>query len=210
MGLRALQGFAIAPALPSAMALITEHFAWDDRGRAMGILGTVVAASTALAAPLGGVLTHWMGWPTMFAVAVPIASVGAAVSLWQLGWDQARGVSSPRPFDYRGALLFTPAVIVLMVWLHTVPTQGFTGLMPVVELASTLGLFVTWYWHNKRSAHPFFPTALLRHKRFRGISGIRAVQMAILYGVLLLVPVYWETVRHVNAAGQAWDCSFSH
>ncbi len=198
---RALQGLSIAPALPSAMAIIAEHFDSESRGRAMGILGMVVAGSTALGAPLGGVLTHLMGWPAMFWVTAPLALIGVGVSLRTFSRLPERvGRKHPLQIDWGGATLFTAGVILLMMWLSTASTQGWVSQTSWVEGGGVVVVFWCYRWQSRRATVPFIPGTLWHHRRFRGISGVRALQMVVLYGVLFLLPIYWETTQHATPA----------
>jgi MFS family permease len=63
---RALQGAGAAAMMALTMAAVKDVLPQDATGRAMGMLGTVSAAGTALGPSLGGMLVEGFGWRAMF------------------------------------------------------------------------------------------------------------------------------------------------
>lgn len=75
---RAMQGVGAATLLVLSMALVGEVVPILKMGWAMGLMGTTSAVGTALGPTLGGLLLSAFGWPSVFAVLVPLglAAVG--------------------------------------------------------------------------------------------------------------------------------------
>lgn len=69
---RALQGLGAAAMMTLSMALVGETVPKDRTGSAMGLLGSVSAAGTALGPSLGGALIAWANWRMLFLVTVPL------------------------------------------------------------------------------------------------------------------------------------------
>ena len=75
---RALQGLGAAAMVALALVLVTEAVPEHRRGRAMGLLGSMSAAGTALGPSVGGVVIAAADWRAIFLVNVPLG-VGAMV-----------------------------------------------------------------------------------------------------------------------------------
>ncbi|HYC87892.1 MAG TPA: MFS transporter [Thermoanaerobaculia bacterium] len=72
---RAAQGLGAAAMMALAMAFVGETVPKEKSGAAMGLLGTMSAAGTALGPSLGGFLIAGFGWPAVFFVSVPFGIV---------------------------------------------------------------------------------------------------------------------------------------
>lgn len=74
---RALQGAGAAVLLVFSMAMVGEVVPVPKMGWAMGLMATTNAVGTALGPSLGGMLVGAFGWPSVFAILVPLG-LGAA------------------------------------------------------------------------------------------------------------------------------------
>lgn len=199
---RAIEGISIAPSLPAAMAMISRHFASEERGKAMGIFGVIVAASTAVGAPLGGVVTQFLGWPAMFYIIVPVALLGLVLSIMILPKEESK--QGWVNFDWAGALFFSTSIVLGMLFV----TQGFSkggwaSFSTWIALAGFILCFAIFFVLQKRISSPFIPLRLFSSSAFNAVSTIRALQMSILYGSQFLIPLYWVRMTHATtgAAG---------
>ncbi len=195
---RALAGISIAPSLPAAMAIVSKHFSAKERGKAMGVLGMAIAASTAIGVPIGGIIAQYAGWPAVFYAGILAALTGIVLSLIVLP-DGERRKASGR-FDFFGMVYFTAGSICLMFILATGSTNDWRTPAGWTILLCAVGCGLAFVVAERRSAEPFLPLRLFRAVPFVAISLVRALQMAVLYGVLFLLPLYWEQARHEAAS----------
>ncbi|NTD87613.1 MFS transporter [Agrobacterium tumefaciens] len=95
IGARALQGVGAAFLMTLAMALMRQTANEARVGRAMGLLGTVSALSTALGPSLGGLLIPVAGWRGIFWMQVPLAVLALvlAIRLLPAGPAKAKALS---------------------------------------------------------------------------------------------------------------------
>ena len=73
--LRILQGIAGASIFGTSLAIITAVFEPGERGRAMGINITAVYLGLSCGPIIGGILTQYLGWRSIFAFLVPFGIV---------------------------------------------------------------------------------------------------------------------------------------
>ncbi len=72
---RVLQGMSGAIFISIAPALLVDAFPASERGKAMGLMGTCVSLGLMLGAPIGGLLTHYLSWRSIFFVNVPVGII---------------------------------------------------------------------------------------------------------------------------------------
>ncbi|MCB6182957.1 MFS transporter [Leeia sp. TBRC 13508] len=81
---RTLQGIGATILLTLSMALMRQHAAPDQVGKAMGLLGTLSALGTALGPSIGGWMIVWQGWPGIFLVQIPLAVIAFVLGIYYL------------------------------------------------------------------------------------------------------------------------------
>ena len=89
----------------TALALLADTYAGQDRGTAFGIWGATTGAAVAIGPLAGGALTEGIGWEAIFFVNVPIGAAVIAMTLRTVAESQpapaaastAAGSSRSRP-----------------------------------------------------------------------------------------------------------------
>ena len=99
---RVLQGIGAAMLMALGTAIVTETFPDRERGKALGILGTMVSIGIIAGPTIGGLILESLPWHWLFFVNLPVGIVGVIMVL--------RYVPDSRPggkqrFDFPGAAL---------------------------------------------------------------------------------------------------------
>ena len=72
---RVVQGAGAGAVYPNAQAEGVRLFPASKRGMALGIFGAVFGVASIIGPNLGGALTQFWGWPTIFLINVPLAAL---------------------------------------------------------------------------------------------------------------------------------------
>jgi EmrB/QacA subfamily drug resistance transporter len=161
---RGVQGLGAGALFPIAMAVIADLFAPSERGRYQGLFGAVFGISSLLGPAIGGLITDTIGWPFVFFVNLP---VGALVLITVRRYLPQYHPSGERPkVDYRGAALFTAALVPFLVGLTNKQSADWTdpavgGLIGLGALILAVFLVV-----ESRTAEPIVPLGLFRNRAF--------------------------------------------
>jgi MFS family permease len=81
---RAVQGVGAAVVMPLALSLLNAAFPPHQRGRAMGVYGSVTGLAAALGPVVGGAVTQSIAWQWIFWINVPIAVVTIPLMLTRI------------------------------------------------------------------------------------------------------------------------------
>ena len=81
---RALQGLGAALLIPGSLAIISNSFSEDQRGRAIGTWSGLSAITTALGPVIGGWLIEHLSWRAVFFINIPLAFLVILISLWRV------------------------------------------------------------------------------------------------------------------------------
>ena len=168
ISVRILQGAGGAMMFGTNMAILTSVFPPGERGRAMGINVTAVYAGLASGPFLGGILTRYLGWRSIFAFLVPMGIISLILIRRKMKeeWADAKGES----FDWTGAVVYGLAIAGFMFGFSKLPSpQGW--IITATGLA-LVPLFIMW---EKRTAHPLFDITLISRNKVFAFSSLAAL-----------------------------------
>jgi MFS family permease len=191
---RALIGLGAATAFPAALALTNASFPVEPlRSRAFAITAVAGAAGSLGGAVYGGVVTDALGWRWVFWLTVPVTAL-----LWAAAWPllpaPAGEVRPRRSLDLPGAVLGTAALGGLAAGVIGLGTAS-AGTAAVGLLALAGCAAVALLVHERRSADPLLPGAVVRSPRLLGgCAGMAA-------GSALWTAVVFVHAQDLQAAG---------
>jgi len=168
IGARILQGVGGAMMFGTNMAILTSVFPPGERGRAMGINVTAVYIGLASGPFLGGLLTRYLGWRSIFAFLVPLGIISLILIYRRMKdeWAEAKGES----FDWQGALIYGLSMAAVMYGFSKLPhPQGW------VLTTSGLILFALFILREKSTTQPLFDITLVSGNRVFAFSSLAAL-----------------------------------
>ena len=116
IGFRALQGIGAGGLMVGAQAIIADIVPPRERGRYMGLIGSVFAVASVAGPLLGGFLVTHLSWRWVFYVNVPIGIVAVVIVTTRLHLHTPH---RQHRIDYLGAALLSGgvgALILLATW----------------------------------------------------------------------------------------------
>jgi EmrB/QacA subfamily drug resistance transporter len=189
---RVLQGVGSAMIFGTGMAMLTSAFPATERGRVLGISVAAVYVGLSLGPSLGGFLTEYLGWRSIFLLMVPLGLVVLAFVLWRVRseWAEARG----EIFDIAGSVLYALALLMLMYGFSLLP-EGI-GVVLVAGGLVGLGLFVWW---EMRTAQPVLDIGLFARNRPFAFSNLAAlINYSATSAVTFLLSLYLQYIKALS------------
>lgn len=168
IGTRILQGIGGAMMFGTNMAILTSVFPPGERGRAMGINVTAVYIGLASGPFLGGLLTRYLGWRSIFAFLIPMGIISLILIRTKMKrkWAEAKGES----FDWAGSVIYGISMAALMYGFSRLPSaEGWAITATGVVL---MPLFIM---REKKAVHPLFDVTLISHNRIFAFSSLAAL-----------------------------------
>ncbi|QYN18480.1 MFS transporter [Amycolatopsis sp. DSM 110486] len=183
---RILQGLAAAAMAPQPLTLIRRLFAEDERGRALGVWGSVAAAGTLLGPGAGGLLTATLDWRWIFWVNVPLCGVALLLGLRLIPGSPGRATR----LDALGAVAST-AGLSLLVWA----LLSWTSLS-LLALALSAVLLVFFSRRERgQGEEALAPLELYRSPGYSAASLAMAALGATVLAMALPTMLYVQDVR---------------
>jgi len=191
--LRILQGFSGAMIFGTSLAIISSVFKEGERGRAMGINITATYFGLSSGPVIGGLLTQYLGWRSIFAFLVPfgIISLILIASRIKTEWAEARG----EKFDWRGSIIYGISLASFMYGFSKLPTTiGWILLLAGIIFALGFLLF------EDKTDHPVFDIRLILHNRVFAFSGIAAlIHYAATSATGFFISLYLQYLKDFDA-----------
>ena len=184
---RALQAIGAAGLMANGLALVITYVEPSVRGRAIGINSLVVASALSTGPALGGILTKYVGWPSIFLINIPIGLLG--ILLVQLFIPET--LEKRYKLDYGGMVTFIITAFSLVQGILTLfKGELIGGILIVIALVCGL-LFI-----RIESSHPtpMISLDILRDKTI--LTGIISSFLCymVYYSVVFLLPFYYQEV----------------
>ena len=189
---RGLQGVGAAMLMSCSPALITHAFPSTQRGKALGILGTIVAAGLTMGPPLGGFLVDHLGWRSIFYINIPIGLLGMGFGYMILKKDSSEPLK--HKFDYKGAIFLVISLVLLLLALDNFQKLGFKSVSMQWLLAGFLFFGTLFLTNETKVNHPLINLNLFRHRLFALANLSALVNFICLLSVTFLMPFYLERV----------------
>ena len=193
---RVLQGFGGGMIMPAVMTILTRKAGPHRMGRVMGVLGVPMLIAPILGPILGGWLVDNASWRWIFFINVPIGIVAFILALIVLERDQ------PQPahrLDWVGMLLLSPGLAVFIFGLAESSTYGFGSVRSWGPTLVGVVLIAAWFIHSWRSPNPLIDLRTFAHTRAGAAAGTFLLFAISVFGTMLLVPLYYQTVRGASA-----------
>ena len=176
----------------NSVALITEAFPANERGKAIGIQGAVQAVSMALGPFVGGLLIAAVGWRAIFFVNIPIGAVGTLAALFVLPRSQAS--KKKERIDYLGAALFASGLALLVLAFNEGVKLGWGSSRILTYLAAAALLLWALVVTELRTEHPLVDLRLFGNATFLIGNVTGMLSYFVLFAVMFLMPFYLQKV----------------
>jgi EmrB/QacA subfamily drug resistance transporter len=192
---RAIQGIGGAAMFSTSLALLaTAYPDWTQRAKALAIYGATIGASFAVGPLVGGAMTSWFGWRSVFWLNVP---VGVICILGALRVAESRDPHPRRP-DWIGQTLSAGSMFLLVLALLRGNEVGWGATATIAEFVGAGALGIAFLAVEARVAEPMLPLHLFRDRSFTGIQLAAMGISASLFAIFVYMTFYFQGVTHLS------------
>jgi EmrB/QacA subfamily drug resistance transporter len=191
---RMLQGVGGGMIMPVGQLIMAQVAGPKRMGRVMGIVAMPAMLAPILGPVLGGTILQNLHWSWIFLVNLPIGVVA-----FILGWRMLPHTDSGEAgrLDVVGLGLLSTASTALVYGLSQLGTHSnLTASAVVWPIVAGLALAVVFCWHALRVERPLLDVRLYANRVFGAASLTTFGLGAALFGAMILVPYYYQAVRH--------------
>ena len=194
---RAVEGMGGGGLIILSQATIADVIPPRERGKYMGVIGSVFALATVVGPLLGGWFVQVTGWRWLFAFNVPLALAAIAAVMAFLAKPVRR---AGRPsIDAGGMALMALAVASLVL------ATAWGGTLYAWNSPEILGLFalcvvaaVAFVLRERRAREPVIPLFLFKNRNFVLCTATGLVIMLGMIGTTSYLPTYFQIVDQLS------------
>jgi EmrB/QacA subfamily drug resistance transporter len=193
---RAFQGFGAALLVPGSLAIISNSFSKQERGRAIGVWSGFSAITTGIGPVLGGWLIEHVSWRAVFFINLPLAFVVVFISLRHVAENSDRETTR---VDWLGAILAALGLGALVYGLIESSQVGFNDRSVITALVAGAVVLILFLVVESHVSQPMLPLTLFRSRTFAGTNLLTFLLYAALGGTLFFLPLNLIQVQHYSA-----------
>ena len=188
LAFRFLQGIGGAMIYANSVALITHLYPPGERGTAIGLNVTATYAGLSLGPFLGGALTQFFGWRSIFVLTMLLAVPSL---LYARRYPAFLNERRDERFDTPGTIISSVLILCLFLGLAWVTTPAGVALLVAVVLLGAILIRV-----EQQQPCPILPVSLLTSNRvFAASNGAALINYSATYAVGFLLSLYLQYVR---------------
>jgi MFS family permease len=190
---RTIQGFSSAMIFGTSLAILTSVFPAGERGRALGISVTATYLGLSLGPVIGGLLTHSLGWRSIFILLflIGLICIYLVFTKMKSEWADAQG----EKFDWRGSIIYGFSLFAFMFGFSKLPTA-----IGWIFLVSGILTGVIFLFFERKIEHPVFDAKLFLTNRVLALSGIAAlINYSATSAIGFFMSLYLQYVKGLDA-----------
>ena len=191
---RVLQGIGGGMILPIGQLMMAEAAGPKRMGRVMSIVAVPAMLAPILGPAIGGLILDNASWQWIFYVNVPIGLIAVIAAIRILPKVKSQPTEK---LDVRGFALLATGLPLLTYGLAEIGATGtFTSPKVVYPIIAGIVLIGVFAWHALRIKNPLLDLRLYRRRTFSSASFAMFCLGAALFGGMILLPLYWQGIRH--------------
>ncbi len=194
IGFRVLQGIGGGMILPIGQLMMAEAAGPKRMGRVMSIVAVPAMLAPILGPTIGGLILDNASWQWIFYVNLPIGVIAVIAALRTLPRVEPGPAGS---LDYRGLVLMATGLPLLTYGLAEIGVTGsFTAAKVIGPCLAGIALIAIFAVHALHVPRPLLNLRLYRRPTFSAASIAMFCLGAALFGGMILLPLYWQEIRH--------------
>jgi EmrB/QacA subfamily drug resistance transporter len=188
---RILQGIGGAMIFVTGLAIITSVYPPQERGKAIGINIATVYIALALGPVLGGIMTQFLGWRSLFWAMIPLGLLIITLTYWKLKdeWAECRG----EKFDIKGSIFYSIVLVMVMYGFSTLP--HLTGIILLV--AGIIG-FIGFLMYELKLESPVLNVGLFKNRTFAFSNLAALINYSATFAVTFLLSLYLQYIKALD------------
>jgi EmrB/QacA subfamily drug resistance transporter len=192
IGFRALQGIGAGGLMVGAQAIIADIVPPRERGRYMGLIGSVFAVASVAGPLLGGFLVDNLSWRWVFYVNMPVGALAVLIVITRL---HLHTPAVRHKIDVLGATLLSAGVAALTLLTTWGGNQYAWSSAPIISLGvAGVALLAIFGWWETKASEPIVPLSLFRSRVFSVASAMGFTIGMAMFGAIVFIPVFLQLV----------------
>jgi len=186
--LRVVQGLGAAMTITTSSPILVSVFPPAERGKVLGINVAAVYLGLSMGPFIGGIITQYFGWRSIFLFCVPLGIVVVLLVFFKLKTATNR---TSGKIDHIGALYYS-AGLISIVYSSSNLNKSFGWPL----LMTGLFFLILFVIRCKKSAYPIFEISLFTYNRLFAFSNIAAfINYSATFSLVFLMSLFLQKIK---------------
>ncbi|MEC1021677.1 MFS transporter [Bacillus paralicheniformis] len=178
-----LIGLLAQPYFPAV--IFARYVRPEGRGKAFGLVGSLVAMGEGIGPAIGGMIVHHIHWSFLF-----LLPMAALMSIPFFLRNIPAEAAAKANLDIMGIGLLTISIVMFAV---------FISLYHVFYLAAGIFCLIGAAVHTRYAEHPFIDRSLMKNRRYIGVVLAGCTVLGSVAGIVSVVPYMMRVLFNLNA-----------
>ncbi|CRK83232.1 DHA2 family efflux MFS transporter permease subunit [Neobacillus massiliamazoniensis] len=193
---RIIQGCGAGIIMPLLMTVFFTVFPPEKRGKAMGIMGTVIIFAPAIGPTLSGWLIGHYSWRFLFDIVIPFGVLDLILCFLWL--KDVTKVTNPK-FDFPGFIFSTLGFGFLLYGFSEAGNDGWTSTTVIISFAIGIISLAAFVWRELTVDKPMLDLRVFKYDIFTLTTIISMLVNMAMYGAMIMLPIYLQNIRGFTA-----------
>lgn len=193
IGFRVLQAVGSSMLMALGTALVIEAFPPQERGKALGIMGTLVSVGIIAGPTIGGMILESLSWHWLFFVNLPIGVIGVIMVSRFVPASQA---GSRQKFDFTGAGVMFISLLSFLSALTLGQHQGFGNPWVYALFILFAVSMVIFIRVELRTEYPMIDLSMFKNRMFTINLVTGFLTFIVTAGTMMIIPLYLQNILH--------------
>jgi EmrB/QacA subfamily drug resistance transporter len=186
---RGLQGIGGGMLVGTAFASVPDLFPEPHvRLRWQVLISSSFGIANAVGPSLGGFMTEYTGWRSVFTINLPIGLAGVYFVWRHMPLIRNRKHEGAVRLDWAGAALIAAALGSLQLLVELLPAHGFTPAM-IALAAGSIAAFVALLFCEKRASNPILPFDMFTNAALASLFALSVLMGFMMFALLFYMPL---------------------
>ncbi|UVI31128.1 MDR family MFS transporter [Paenibacillus spongiae] len=192
---RILQGLFSGIIMPTTMTIIYQVIRKDKQALAIGLWSVSAMLAPAFGPTLGGWLTEFFGWQSLFIMNIPVGIIAIVMALRFIPYYRlSRGIK----LDVIGFIAVILGTSSLLLTFSEGHNWGWLSWKTITLLIAGILILTYFIKRTLKISNPLLNLHVLKVPRFTYSLIINCIITISLYAGTFLVPIYMQKIQHAT------------
>jgi len=193
LAFRIIQAITVSIDYPIALSIIAYAFTdHKERAKAMGIWSGVFALAIVFGPLLGGPLTDWFGWRSVFFINIPLGGIGIFMA-WKYIVEPVTNIKGIKHFDWLGSIFLAISLGTMVLVLDKGQDWGWSSMNSTISYIISAITMIAFLIIENHEKEPVVDLKFFKNPTFAAANITSFISFMGMLGGIFLLPIFAQT-----------------